>query len=79
MRPPLLKPLPVLPPTTEVSKREFKLDLAPGQTGVIDTWKEPGLIFELQVALNDGQRQRRVRKAAFALRVGRASRRGRAA
>ena len=54
VRPPLLKPLPVLPPTSEVSKREFKLDLAPGQTGVIDTWREPGLIFELQVALNEG-------------------------
>ena len=54
IRPPLLKPLPVLPATSQVSKREFKLDLAPGQTGVIDTWKEPGLIFELQVALNEG-------------------------
>ena len=54
VRPPLLKPLPVLPPTTAVSKREFKLKLAPGQTGVIDTWREPGLIFELQVALNEG-------------------------
>ena len=54
IRPPLLKPLPVLPATSQVSKREFKLDLAPGQTGVIDEWKEPGLIFELQVALNEG-------------------------
>ncbi len=54
VRPPLLKPLPVLPTVNEVSKRQFKLDLAPGQTGVIDTWKEPGLIYELQVALNSG-------------------------
>ena len=54
VRPPLLKPLPVLPPVNQVSKREFKLELAPGQTGVIDNWKEPGLIYELQVALNEG-------------------------
>ena len=54
VRPPLLKPLPVLPAVSEVSKRQFKLQLAPGQTGVIDNWKEPGLIYELQVALNSG-------------------------
>ncbi len=54
IRPPLLKPLPVLPAVNEVSKRQFKLDLAPGQTGVIDNWKEPGLIYELQIALNEG-------------------------
>ena len=54
VRPPLLKPLPILPAVNEVSKRQFKLDLKPGQTGVIDTWNEPGLIYELQVALNSG-------------------------
>ena len=54
VRPPLLKPLPVLPAVNEVSKRQFKLKLAPGQTGVIDNWKQPGLIYELQVALNSG-------------------------
>ena len=54
VRPPLLKPLPVLPKVNEVSKRQFKLDLAPGQTGVIDNWDKPGLIYELQVALNSG-------------------------
>ena len=54
IRPPLLKPLPVLPTVNEVSKRQFKLKLAPGQTGSIDNWNKPGLIYELQVALNSG-------------------------
>ena len=54
VRPPLLKPLPVLPTVNEVSKRQFKLKLAPGQSGVIDSWDEPGLIYELQIALNSG-------------------------
>ena len=54
VRPPLQKPLPVLPDVNEVSKRQFKLELAPGQTGDIDSWNQPGLIYELQVALNSG-------------------------
>ncbi len=54
VRPPLLKALPVLPKVNEVSKRQFKLKLAPGQSGAIDNWKEPGLIYELQIALNSG-------------------------
>lgn len=54
VRPPLLKPLPVLPVATEVSKGQFKLDLAPGQTGVIDSYNKPGLLYELQVAVNTG-------------------------
>ena len=54
VRPPLLKALPVLPAVNQVSKRQFKLKLAPGQTGIIDNWKEAGLIYELQIALNSG-------------------------
>ena len=54
IRPKLAKPLPVLPAVSEVSKRQFRLDLKPGQTGVIDNWREPGLIYELSVALRSG-------------------------
>ena len=54
VRPPLQKPLPILPAVSEVSKRQFKLKLEPGQTGIIDNWREPGLIYELSVALSSG-------------------------
>ena len=54
IRPTTQKPLPVLPAVSEVSKRQFRLDLKPGQTGIIDNWREPGLIYELSVALRDG-------------------------
>ena len=54
VRPPLLKPLPLLPKVNEVAKNQFTLKLAAGQTGLINEWKQPGMIYELQVAVDTG-------------------------
>lgn len=54
IRPPISRPLPVLPPSPEAAKNQWKLKLAPGQIGVINNWDKPGLLYELQVALNEG-------------------------
>ena len=54
VRPQNPAPLPLLPEASELSKREWKLQIAPGETKEIDSWSAPGLIYEFQVALDSG-------------------------
>jgi hypothetical protein len=54
IRPPGNKSLPLVPPATQVDKRQFKLNLGPGAEQEIETWDKPGLIYEFSVAVTEG-------------------------
>ena len=54
VRPKVQGALPLLPTAREVSRRMFKMELAPGQEKLVENWKTPGLIYEFSVAVSDG-------------------------
>lgn len=54
IRPEITKPLPLVPTKGELSRRAWKMDIAPGEEKEIDSWNSPGLIYETQIALDDG-------------------------
>ena len=46
--------LPSLPAAKKVEKRQFKKTLAPSQSAVVESWDAPGMIYALEVAVNEG-------------------------
>ncbi len=57
VRPEAQSVLPILPKVTRTDKREFTVSVPKNSEREFNSWNSPGLIYELEVAMNEGSAQ----------------------
>jgi hypothetical protein len=54
VRPASKQPVPALPVVREAAKRQFKVEVAAGETKIVENWDRPGMIYAIEVAKTAG-------------------------